>query len=192
MRALLIALGVVLVIGLIVALYFRGAYNGFVEKDEAITAQWGQVQTQYQRRFDLIPNLVEAVKGIFEQEQAVFGAIAEARTRYAGAVANPASTPDDRAAAATQVESALARLLVVVENYPDIRSQANVTQLMDELAGTENRIAVERGRYNDLVRSLNTSVRRFPANMIAGMFGFDQRAYFEAASGADVAPRVQF
>ncbi|MBI2170897.1 MAG: LemA family protein [Chloroflexi bacterium] len=187
MRALLIALGVILLIALAIGLYLRGAYNGFVEKDEAITAQWRQVETQYQRRFDLIPNLVEATKGIFQQEQAVFGAIAEARTRYAGA-----ATPDQRAQAATQMESALARLLVVVENYPDIRSQQNVTQLMDELAGTENRIAVERGRYNELVRVLNTSIRRFPASIIAGMFGFEARAYFEAAAGAEVPPKVQF
>lgn len=180
-------LGFILLMALAIGLYLRGAYNGFVTKNEAITAQWGQVQTQYQRRFDLIPNLVEATKGIFQQEQTVFGQLADARTHYAGA-----TTPDQQAAAATQVESALARLLVIVENYPELRSQQNVTQLMDELAGTENRIAVERSRYNDLVRVFNTAVKSFPGNIVAGMFGFSQRAYFEAASGADVAPKVQF
>lgn len=192
MRVLLIALGVLVVFAIIIGLYVNSTYNGFVTQSEAIKGQWAQVETQYQRRFDLIPNLVEATKGIFQQEQAVFGAIADARTRYAGTVSNPSSTPDQRAGAATQVESALARLLVVVENYPTIRSQLNVTQLMDELAGTENRVAVERGRYNDLVRAYNTSVRKFPGGMIAGMFGFGQHTYFEAATGAEQAPKVQF
>ncbi len=192
MRILLIVLGVLVAFAIIIGMYVSSTYNGFVTKSEAIKGQWAQVETQYQRRFDLIPNLVEATKGIFQQEQAVFGAIADARTRYAGTVANPASTPDDRAAAATRVESALARLLVVVENYPDIRSQLNVTQLMDELAGTENRVAVERGRYNEQVRAYNTAVRRFPGAMIAGMFGFGQHTYFEAATGSEQAPNVQF
>jgi len=186
-RTLLIVLGVIAAIVLIIGLWLRGSYNGFVEKSTAIDGQWAQVETQYQRRFDLIHNLVESVKGIFEQEREVFGRLADARTRYGGA-----TTPDQRAEAATQVESALARLLVVVENYPQLRSQVNVTQLMDELAGTENRVAVERQRYNDRVRSYNTSVRRFPGNVVAGMFGFEQRSYFEAAQGAEQAPKVKF
>lgn len=190
-RAVLIAIGVVfaaiLLFALVVGLYIRSTYNGFIEKSQAVDAQWGQVQTQYQRRFDLIPNLVEATKGIFQQEQQVFGQLAEARTRYAGAV-----TPDQRAQAATQVESALARLLVVVENYPELRSQANITQLMDELAGTENRISVERKRFNDQVLAYNNSVLRFPSNVIAGIFNFSQRNYFNAAPGAEAAPKVQF
>jgi len=186
-RPLLIALGVIAAIALIIALSLRGSYNGFVEKSTAIDGQWAQVETQYQRRFDLIPNLVESVKGIFEQEKEVFGRLADARSRYAGA-----TTPDQRAEAATQLEGALGRLLVVVENYPQLRSQVNVTQLMDELAGTENRVAVERSRYNDQVRSYNASVKRFPGNVVAGMFGFEQRAYFEAAPGAAEAPKVQF
>ena len=190
-RVVLIAIGVVfatiLLFALVVGLYIRSTYNGFIEKSQAVDAQWGQVQTQYQRRFDLIPNLVEATKGIFQQEQQVFGQLAEARTRYAGAV-----TPDQRAQAATQVESALARLLVVVENYPELRSQANITQLMDELAGTENRISVERKRFNDQVLAYNNSVLRFPSNVIAGIFNFSQRNYFNAAPGAEAAPKVQF
>ncbi|MEK7777598.1 MAG: LemA family protein [Chloroflexota bacterium] len=190
-RAVLIAIGVVfaaiLLFALVVGLYIKSTYNGFIEKSQAVDAQWGQVQTQYQRRFDLIPNLVEATKGIFQQEQQVFGQLAEARTRYAGAV-----TPDQRAQAATQVESALARLLVVVENYPQLHSQANVAQLMDELAGTENRISVERKRYNEQVLAYNNSVLRFPSNVIAGMFNFSQRNYFNAAPGTETAPKVQF
>jgi len=145
------------------------------------------LEPQYQRRFDLIPNLVEATKGIFEQERAVFGQLADARARYSGA-----ATPSQRAEAATQVESALARLLVVVENYPTLRSQANVTQLMDELAGTENRIAVERQRYNERVQAYNNTVKRFPSNLIAAWFNFEERTYFQAASGAETAPKVQF
>lgn len=187
MRPLLITLGVMVVIALVIGLYLRGTYNSFIEREQAIDAQWAQVETQYQRRFDLIPNLVESVKGIFEQEREVFGRLADARTRYAGAV-----TPNQRADAATGVESALARLLVIIENYPQLTSQQNVRQLMDELAGTENRIAVERSRFNGRVQTFNNQVRRFPSNLVAGMFGFEQRAYFRAAAGADSAPAVRF
>ncbi len=178
---------VILLVGLSFGLYVRSTYNGLVEQSQAIDAQWAQVETQYQRRFDLIPNLVEATKGIFQQEQTVFGQLADARTKYAGA-----TSPDQRADAATQVESALARLLVIVENYPDLRSQINVTQLMDELAGTENRISVERQRFNERVLTYNNTVKRFPSNVVASWFNYDQRAYFRAASGADGAPKVQF
>jgi len=117
----------------------------------------------------------------------VFGAIAEARTRYAGA-----GTIDEKAAAATQVESALGRLLVIMENYPQLRSVESVNSLMVELAGTENRVAVERRRFNDAVRELNVAVKRFPGNIVANIFGFDERAYFEAADGAEEAPQVEF
>ncbi len=180
-------LGLVLFVLLGIGLYVRSTYNGFVEKSQAIDGQWAQVETQYQRRFDLIPNLVEATKGIFEQEKTVFGQLAEARSKYAGA-----ATPDQQAAAATQVESALARLLVIVENYPELRSQANVTQLMDEWAGTENRVAVERQRFNERVLTYNTSIKRFPSNIFASLFNYDERQYFRAASGADGAPKVGF
>ncbi len=184
---LLGVLGVLLIAVLGCGLYVRSTYNGLVERDQAIDAQWAQVEVQYQRRFDLIPNLVEATKGIMEQERAVFGMVAEARTRYAGA-----RTPDEQAAAASELEGALARLLVVIENYPELRSQANVTQLMDELAGTENRISVERRRYNEQVLDYNTMVRRFPSSLVASAFNFDQRTYFRSATGADVPPQVDF
>ncbi|MBI2279058.1 MAG: LemA family protein [Candidatus Brennerbacteria bacterium] len=175
-------------VGIVAVALFYGwsAYNGFVGKNEAVDNQWAQVETAYQRRFDLIPNLVESVKGIMAQEQEVFGVLAEARTRYAGA-----ATVDEKAAAATGVESALARLLVVMENYPQLRSTESVTNLMTELEGTENRVSVERRRFNDAVRDLNVVVKRFPGNVVAGMFDFGERAYFEAAEGAENAPRVE-
>jgi LemA protein len=163
-----------------------GFYNSLVAKSQAIDNQWAQVETQYQRRFDLIPNLVSSVEGIMKQEQAVFGKIAEARTLYSGA-----KSVEEKAQAATQVESALGRLLVVMENYPELKSAANVTQLMDELAGTENRISVERGRYNDLVKDYNTTIMKFPAKLIAGVFGFTEKSYFEAVSGAEKPPAVE-
>ncbi len=178
---------VIILFALSIGLYIRSTYNGLVEKSQSIDAQWAQVETQYQRRFDLIPNLVESTKGIFEQEKTVFGQLADARSRYSGA-----TSPDQRAEAATQVESALSRLLVVVENYPTLRSQANVAQLMDELAGTENRISVERQRFNERVLTYNNTVKRFPSNMIASWFNYEQRAYFRSVSGADGAPKVQF
>jgi LemA protein len=179
-------LWIVVAIVVIVGGYVWMAYNGFVSTNAAVDAQWAQVQTVYQRRFDLIPNLVASVKGIMKQEQTVFDAIAEARTRYAGA-----GTVDEKAAAATQVESSLGRLLVVMENYPQLQSSQAVQNLMTQLEGSENRISVERQRYNDAVKALNTRVHRFPLNIVAAMFGFKDRTYFEAAQGAETAPQVQ-
>lgn len=178
-----------IILGIVVLalLYGVGVYNGLISRSEAIDNQWAQVETQYQRRFDLIPNLVESVKGIFQQEQTVFNALAEARTRYAGA-----QSVDAKAAAASEVETALGRLLVVVENYPQLRSAENVQALMAQLEGTENRISVERKRYNDAVRDFNVTVKRFPSNIIAGLFGFNERTYFESVEGAEAAPRVSF
>lgn len=181
-KSLLIILALVGIVGL----SLMSTYNSLVTKSQNIDGQWAQVETQYQRRFDLIPNLVNAVKGIFTQEQAVFGQIAEARTRYSGA-----KTINDKAEAATQVESALGRLLVIVENYPQLQSNQAVAGLMDELAGTENRISVERKRFNDQVRDYNTTVKRFPTNLLANMFNFGERAYFEAVEQAAAAPKVE-
>ena len=178
----LIILAVIIFLGLSLV----GFYNSLVTKSQAVDNQWAQVETQYQRRFDLIPNLVNSVEGIMAQEQDVFGAIAEARTKYGGA-----QTIDEKAEAATQMESALGRLLVVMENYPQLKSSENVTQLMDELAGTENRVSVERRRFNDLVLDYNTAIKKFPGNLIAGILGFSQRAYFEAVEGAEQAPVVE-
>jgi LemA protein len=178
---------IVIVIVVLLALYALVSYNGLVSMNESVTAQWQQVETQYQRRFDLIPNLVASVKGAMQQEQEVFTAIADARTRYAGA-----QSVSEKAAAATEVESALGRLLVVVENYPTLKSLETVQSLMTQIEGTENRISVERGRYNDAVRGYNTAIKRFPKSLVASMFGFEPINYFEATAGAENAPQVNF
>lgn len=184
MKKALIALAIV---AAIIGSSLIGTYNSLVSQSQSVDNQWAQVETQYQRRFDLIPNLVEATKGIFEQEKQVFGQLAEARQGYSGA-----QNPSEKAAAATQLESALSRLLVIVENYPQLRSSEAVTSLMDELAGTENRVSVERKRYNDQVRTYNTQVKQFPTNFIAPIMGFSERSYFEAAETASETPKVDF
>ncbi len=166
-------------------IWLAGSYNGLVRLSQDVDAQWAQVETQYQRRYDLIPNLVESTKGIFTQEQEVFGQIAEARTRYAGA-----ESQGDQVAAANELESALGRLLVIVENYPQLQSNQTVLALMDELAGTENRVSVERKRYNDIARTYNTKVKTIPTVFIAGWLGFSDKAYFAAVSDAAEAPTV--
>ncbi|MDB5266542.1 MAG: LemA family protein [Parcubacteria group bacterium] len=176
-----IVLGIILV--LVIWLY--SSYNSLVPLNEQADAQWGQVENAYQRRFDLIPNLVNSTKAVLGQEQKVFGDIADARTRYSGA-----TTPDEKAAAATQVESALGRLLVITENYPTLVSVGTVRDLMTELEGTENRINVERNRFNEIVQGYNTKVKTFPTNLIAGLFGFHERSYFKADATASTAPTV--
>lgn len=167
--------------------YYWVTYNSLVVANENVDNQWAQVETQYQRRFDLIPNLVESVKGTMTQEQTIFTAIAEARTRYSGA-----GSTDEKAAAATELEGALARLLVVMENYPQLKSAENVQTLMVQLEGTENRISVERKRYNDLVRDFNVKVKRVPAAWVASSLGYTERSYFEAIDGSETAPAVNF
>ncbi len=180
-------IGILLVIVLVIGGILVGMYNSLVTKEQAIEGQWAQVETQYQRRYDLIPNLVESVKGYMTQEQTIFNNLAEARSKYAGA-----TTTDEKAVASGEVEVALARLLAIMENYPVLRSVEVVTTLMDELAGTENRISVERRNYNELVRDYNTAIKTFPRNMLAGMFGFTTHEYFESVSGADLVPKVEF
>jgi len=177
---------ILLVIIAVILLYGWLTYNRFVSANEAVDNQWAQVETQYQRRFDLIPNLVESVKGVMKQEQKIFGDLAEARTRYANA-----KNVDDRVSAINQVETSLSRLLAVMENYPQLKSSENVQTLMVQLEGTENRISVARQRYNDAVRALNVMTKRFPSNIIATMFGFNERTYFEAVKGAEVVPQVK-
>lgn len=184
-RSIKILLGVVAVIA-VVGLWLSSSYNGFVSGEETVKTAWSQVETQYQRRFDLIPNLVESVKGVLTQEQDVFGKIADARTRYAGS----ASGSNEKVTAANDLESSLGRLLVVMENYPQLRSSETVQSLMTQLEGTENRISVARERFNESVEGFNVSVRRFPGKMIAALFGFEERARFEAVKGAEVAPKV--
>ena len=163
------------------------SYNRFVGQEEAIKTQWAQVENQLQRRNDLIPNLVETTKGIAQQEKDVFGQIADSRARLAGA-----KTPEETIQAANQQSAALARLLVVVENYPQLRSSESFNRLMDELSGTENRIAVERMRYNERVQEYNTSRRQFPANITASLFGFKEYPLFNAPAAAEQVPKVNF
>jgi LemA protein len=179
-------LWIILAICIILGGYFWFFYNGLVKQDQAIAGQWAQVENQFQRRFDLIPNLVSSVQGAMTQEQKVFGDLADARTKYAGA-----QTVDEKVAAANGVESALSRLLVIMENYPQLKSIETVQTLMAQLEGTENRIAVERGRFNDLTRDYNTRVTQLPGKFIAPMFGFSAKPYFEAAPGAEKAPEVK-
>jgi len=163
------------------------SYNKFTSQEEAIKGQWGQVENQLQRRSDLIPNLVESTKGFAKQERDVFQAVADARAKMAGA-----TTPAEKMAAANAESSALARLLVVVENYPQLKSDAVFTNLMYELTGTENRLAQERKRYNDKILEYNTSRRKFPANITAGIFGFKEYPYFAAPAESKIAPKVDF
>jgi LemA protein len=163
------------------------SYNRFVGQEEAIKTQWAQVENQLQRRNDLIPNLVETVKGVAQQERDVFGQIAESRAKLAGA-----QTPEQRMQAANEQSAALARLLVIVENYPQLKSNETFNRLMDELAGTENRLAVERMRYNERVQEYNTARRQFPANVTAGIFGFKEYPLFAAPPEAKQVPRVNF
>ena len=163
------------------------SYNKFTAKEEEIKSQWAQVENQLQRRNDLIPNLVETVKGYAQQEQTVFKSIADARAQMAGA-----KTPEERINAANAETSALGRLFVVVENYPQLKSDAQFARLMDELSGTENRLATERMRYNDRVREYDTMRRQFPSNVTAKMFGFKEYPYFQAPADAKALPKVSF
>jgi LemA protein len=176
--------------GVILLLVIMGIsyHNSFVTKRNAIDAQWHQVEVQYQRRVDLIPNLVATAKGAQIQEQKVFGDVSQARQNYLNA-----SGTDAKAAAAGQVETSLGRLLAVVEAYPQLNSYQNLLSLQDELAGTENRVAVERKRYNDDVQDYKNSIQKFPGSLFAGLFGVhDTSSYFEADAGSSVAPKVDF
>jgi len=188
MKKLLIVVGALVLLGVVAASMYVGARNEIVRKNEAVNSAWSQVDVVLQRRADLIPNLVETVKGYAAQEQKVFGDIANARAALLGA-----RTPADRIAANGQLDGALGRLLAIVENYPQLKSNENFLRLQDELAGTENRIAVERRRYNETVQDYNTYIGLFPNNIFAAWAGFHRNdAYFKAAEGAREAPRVRF
>jgi len=163
------------------------SYNKFVSQEEAIKAQWAQVENQLQRRNDLIPNLVETVKGYAAHEEGVYKDIADARSRLLAA-----KSPEETIQAANQQTSALGRLLAVVENYPQLRANEQFNRLMDELSGTENRLAVERMRYNERLQEYNTSRRQFPANVTAKMFGFKEYPFFQAPPEARQVPKVNF
>jgi LemA protein len=183
---------VVLLVVVLIAMIMAGQYihvrNTLVQKDQAVKAAWSQVDVVLQRRADLIPNLVETVKGYAKQEQTVFGEVAKARSALLSA-----GTPQEKIAANQQLDGALGRLLAIVENYPQLKSNENFLRLQDELAGTENRIAVERRRYNETLQDYNTYVRQFPNNIFARWAGFkSNEAYFAAAEGARQVPKVDF
>jgi LemA protein len=182
-----LVIGILLVLALGIAGYVRTTYNGLVAQQEQIRTAWAQVENQLQRRYDLIPNLVETVKGYAKHEKDVLVEVTNARARVGGAATVP-----DKISANNELTGALSRLLVVVERYPDLKANQNFLRLQDELAGTENRISVERKRYNDAVQGYNVAIRSFPANLLAGMFGFGKAAFFEAPATAKAAPQVKF
>ena len=187
MKPVWIILGVLVLIVVGVGGTAVSKWNDLVAMDTDIKAKWAQVENQLQRRADLIPNLVEAVKGFAAQERTILEAIANARAKMAGA-----GSVQDRIAGSNELSSALARLLVVVENYPNLKSDATFIRLMDELAGTENRLAVERKRYNDSVQVYNVTIRQFPGNLIASVSGFKEHPFFETPPPARQVPQVKF
>ena len=189
-KGLIIALAAVGAIVLVVGIAFSwvmGARNQFVTLQQDVNKQWSQVENQLQRRNDLIPNLVSTVKGYATHEKGVFDDIAAARAKMAGAK-SPAETMDG----ANQMSGALSRLLMVVENYPNLKADQSFNRLMDELAGTENRLAVERKRYNDVIRDYNVLLMKFPTNLVAGMFNFKEMPYFKVPEEAKAVPKVDF
>lgn len=186
-RKILIPIGVIVGIIVLFALMLIPSYNKFVSLEEDVSQSYAQVDNQLQRRMDLIPNLVESVKGYASHEREVIGEISDARAKLAGA-----QGPEAQAEANDELSSALSRLLVVVENYPDLKANENFQQLMDELAGTENRIGRARQDYNETVSTYNRQVKRFPGRFIASIFGFDEKEYFRADEAASEPPKVNF
>ncbi len=182
-----VAIVVVLVVLALLVLIPVTYYNRFVTMEEAIDNQWAQVESQLKRRFDLIPNLVETAKGYMKHEREIFTEVAEARTRLAGA-----TTVKDRIKGEGELGGVLGRLLAIAENYPNLKANENFLKLMDQLEGTENRIAVERMRYNEKVRVYNTTIKRFPGNVFAGWFGKEQAPYFEIEEKEEAVPEVKF
>jgi len=194
--AVLGVIGFIIIVALLIVGWITSTYNQLVRL-EMVNQSWAQVENQYQRRYDLIPNLVETVKGYAKHEREVFTQVTEARAKVGQINISPEVLKDPEAFAKFQqaqdaLGSALARLLAVAENYPQLKANENFLQLQAQLEGTENRISVERRRYNEVVQQYNTYIRRFPVNIIAGMFGFRERPYFKAAEQAQQAPKVQF
>ena len=187
---------IVLVVVLIAVMWGVKKYNGFITLEEGVTGQWANVENVYQRRADLIPNLVATVKGYAEHEQETLTGVIEARAKATSVTVDPTNmTPQSMAAfqqAQDGLSSALSRLMVTVERYPDLKANQNFMDLQHQLESTENRIAVERRKFNEITRGYNTTIRRFPASMIAGITGFEKKTYFEASAGSDTAPVVEF
>lgn len=188
-----IIVGVILLIGI---LWGKSSYNSMVGKEEGVSSQWAQVQNAYQRRADLVPNLVATVKGYASHEQETFQAVVEARAKATQMNVNADQLTEENIKkyqeAQGQLGSALGRLLMVQENYPDLKANTNFLALQDELTGTENRIATERNKFNEKVKDYNTSIRMFPRNILAGLSGFEKKGYFEADAAAQSAPKVEF
>ncbi|MBO7268980.1 MAG: LemA family protein [Bacteroidales bacterium] len=176
--------------------WFQGNYNNMVKMDEGVQAAWSQVENVYQRRADLIPNLVATVKGYASHEQQTLEGVISARSKATQITVNPEDLTSEQLAkyqkAQGELGSALGKLLAITENYPDLKANTNFLELQAQLEGTENRIAVERKKFNDAARVYNTTIRQFPKNIVAGMFGFEKKPYFEAAEGAQEAPKVEF
>lgn len=197
-KVLLVVLAVILILGFGFYRFWAGNYNAMVVKGESVSSQWAQVQNQYQRRYDLIPNLVATVKGYASHESDVFTNIAEARSKAGGVmqisdeVLNNPESFERFQQAQNDLGSALQRLLVVTENYPELKADQNFLALQDQLEGTENRISTERKRFNDVVQEYNVFIKQFPRSIIANMSGFTVKAYFSAGTDAQSAPAVQF
>lgn len=187
MKGCLIAGGILVLVLLVVGLSLMGVYNGFVAQDEECNKAWANVESVLQRRFDLIPNLVNTVKGYAAHEKGTLEEITRLRSQW-----GEAKTQQEKVGVASMLEGAMGRLMVVVENYPDLKANANFIALQDELAGTENRINVERQRYNSAVQGYNVAIRKMPGALVARLAGFEIRAPFEAADGARTAPTVAF
>lgn len=196
MKKSVIVLIVLAILGVAFYSFFRNTYNTMVMNEEAVAAQWAQVENVYQRRADLIPNLVNTVKGFAAQEQEVLTGVVEARAKATSVNVNADNLTADNIQAFQQAQEglsgALSRLMVVVERYPELKSNRNFLELQAQLEGTENRIAVERMKFNETTRIYNTFIRTFPQTMIAGMSGFESKPYFEATQGADAVPTVEF
>jgi LemA protein len=175
----------VVLVAFFVVLWFVGTYNSLVGLEQTVAAKWAQVETQYQRRYDLLPNLVNSAERYMGYESEVLLEVTRLRSQWAAA-----PTVAEKSDASAGLESALSRLIVAVEAYPNLKADETFLNLMDELAGTENRVAVERGRYNDAVRGYNTKIKTFPTNIVANMYGFTEKSYFESAEGAEESPRV--
>ena len=196
-KGLLIALAVIAGMAILSYSFFGGTYNSLVKAEEVVSESWAQVQNVYQRRADLIPNLVETVKGYAAHEKETLRAVTEARARATGMNVSADIVNDPQAMAnfekaQASLSSALSRLLVSVEQYPDLKANQNFLALQTQLEGTENRITVERMRFNQAARDFNTKLRSFPTNFLAGMFGFSKKAYFQAEAGSEKAPKVAF
>jgi len=187
MKKILGPIAIIVVILVILGVMLVPSYNKFVNLEESVDQSYAQVENQLQRRLDLIPNLVSTVKGYASHEKDVIAEISDARAKLAGA-----NGPEEQATADTELSNALGRLLVVVENYPDLKANQNFAQLMDELAGTENRIGVARMDYNNVVADFNKQIKRFPGKIVASIFGFDEKEYFKANAAANEAPKVDF